>query len=81
MTKDGSIANISNFGQAKFHPTHIQYLTTRQPGTILHMPSELLVDKSRFTDKGEVFSLDVLMLQVATQESPLCGLVIWEGQL
>ena len=80
MNKDGSFAKISDFGQAKFRPTSVQYLTTRQPGTILYMPPEALVDKPRFTDKGDIFSLGVLMLQVATQEPPSCGLVIVKGQ-
>ena len=38
MNKEGSIAKISDFGQAKFRPTNVQYLTTRQPGTVLYMP-------------------------------------------
>ena len=80
MNKDGCIAKISDFGQAKFRPTNVQYLTTRQPGTVLYMPPEALVDKPRFTDKGDMFSLGVLMLQVTTQEPPSCGLVIREGQ-
>ena len=80
MTKDGSIAKISDFGQAKFRPTSVQYLTTRTPGTVLYMPPEALVDKPHFTDKGDIFSLGVLMLQVATQDPPSCGLVIVKGQ-
>ena len=44
------------------------------------MPPEVLVDKPHFTDKGDIFSLGVLMLQVATQDPPSCGLVIREGQ-
>ena len=36
--------------------------------------------KARFTDKGDIFSLGVLMLQVATQDPPSCGLVMREGQ-
>ena len=80
MNKDGSIAKISDFGQAKFRPTSVEYLTTRQPGTILYMPPEALVDKPRFTDKGDVFSLGVLLLQIATQERPSVGLVIVKGQ-
>ncbi len=80
MTKDGNIAKISDFGQAKFRPTSVQYLTTRTPGTVLYMPPEALVDKPHFTDKGDIFSLGVLMLQVATQDPPSCGLVIREGQ-
>ena len=80
MTKGGGIAKISDFGQAKYCPTSVQYLTTRQPGTVLYMPPEALVDKPCFTDKGDIFSLGVLMLQVTTQESPSCGLVIAKSQ-
>ena len=80
MSKEGSIAKISDFGQAKYCPTSVKYLTTRQPGTVPYMPLEALVDKPCFTDKGDVFSLGVLMLQVTTQESPSCGLVIVKGQ-
>ena len=80
MSKEGSIAKISDFGQAKYCPTSVQYLTTRQPGTVLYMPPEALVDKPCFTHKGDVFSLGVLMLEVTTQEPPSCGLMIVKGQ-
>ena len=80
MNKEGSIAKISDFGQAKYRPTSILYLTTKQPGTILYMPPECLVDRPHFTYKGDLFSLGVLMLQVTTQDPPSVGLVIREGQ-
>ena len=80
MNRDGSIAKISDFGQAKYRPASILYLTTRQPGTILYMPPECLVDRPHFTYKSDIFSFGVLMLQVATQDPPVVGLVIREGQ-
>ena len=80
MDKDGDTAKISDFGQAKYRPTSVQYLTSRQPGTVLYMPPEALVESPYFTDKGDVFSLGVVMLQVATQELPSCGFVMREGQ-
>ena len=76
LDEDGRIAKIGDFGQAKFCPSDIQYLTTTQPGTVLYMPPEALHDKeTRFTDKGDVFSLGVVMLEVATQEPPSCSIV------
>ena len=85
--KDGSIAKISDFGQAKFRPSSVIYLSTKAPGCLLYMPPECLVEpdeksgaKSRFTDKGDVFSLGVVLLQIATQERPSVGLVIVKGQ-
>ena len=80
LNKEGSIAKISDFGQAKYRPTSVQYLTTKQPGTILYMPPECLVNRPHFTHKGDLFSFGVLMLQVTTQEPPSVGLVIREGQ-
>ena len=80
MDKDGTTAKISDFGQAKYRPISVQYLTSRQPGTVLYMPPEALVESPYFTDKGDIFSFGVLMLQVATQEPPSCGLVMREGQ-
>ena len=87
MNKHGSIAKISDFGQAKFRPSSVIYLSTKAPGCLLYMPPECLMDtdqktgaKSRFTDKGDVFSLGVLLLQIATQEPPSVGWVIREGQ-
>ena len=75
LDEDGRIAKIGDFGQAKFRPSDIQYLTTTQPGTVLYMPPEALRDKeTRFTDKGDVFSLGVVMLEVATQEPPSCSM-------
>ena len=71
LDEDGSISKISDFGQAEFRPVDIQYLTTTQPGTVLYMPPEALHGKeTHFTDKGDVFSLGVVMLEVATQEPP-----------
>ena len=87
MSKDGSIAKISDFGQAKFCPSSVMYLSTKAPGCLLYMPPECLVKtdeksgaKPRFTDKGDVFSLGVLLLQITTQERPSVDLVIIKGQ-
>ena len=87
MNKEGTVAKISDFGQAKFRPSSVMYLSTMAPGCLLYMPPECLVQtdknsgaKAHFTDKGDIFSLGVLMLQVSTQDPPSCGLVIREGQ-
>ena len=73
LNKDGDIVKISDFGQAKFRPNDKKFLTTIAPGCVLYMPPESLAAPSRFNHKGDVFSLGVLMLQIATQASPSCG--------
>ena len=74
MNKAGDIVKISDFGQAKFRPTGKIFLTTRQPGCVVYMPPEALKAEARFNSKGDVFSLGVLMLQIATQVFPTCCL-------
>ena len=75
MNKAGDIVKISDFGQAKFRPTSKEFLTTQQPGSVVYMPPEVLVAEACFNSKGDVFSLGVLMLQIATQVAPTCGIL------
>ena len=71
LDEDGRIAKIADFGQAKFRPSDKSHLSTQQPGTLPFMPPECLCDEDpRFDSKGDVFSLGVVMLEVATQEPP-----------
>ena len=80
MNEDGSVVKISDLDQAKFCPSSVVYLATKAPGCIAYMPPECLMDQPHFTDKGDVFSLGVVALQVCTQEPPSVGFVIREGQ-
>ena len=75
LNEDGSIAKISDLGQAKFRPSNIQYLSTKAPGCVIYMPPECLGDRPRFTAKSDTFSFGVVMLHVFTQEPPSCGLM------
>ena len=74
MNKEGNIVKITDLGQAKFRPSSVMYLTTKAPGCIPYMPPECLVDQPHFTDKGDVFSLGVVALQVCIQDPPSVGL-------
>ena len=70
LDREGNTAKISDFGQARFRRAN-QYLSTTNPGTLLYMPPECLRDgDSQFSDKGDVFSLGVLMLEIGTQQPP-----------
>ena len=74
MNEDGGVVKISDFGQATFRPSSVMYLTTKAPGCVPYMPPECLVERPHFTDKGDMFSLSVVALQVSTQEPPSVGL-------
>jgi serine/threonine protein kinase len=74
LDREGNTAKISDFGQARFRRAN-QYLSTTNPGTFLYMPPECLRDgDSKFSDKGDVFSIGVLMLEIGTQHPPSCFL-------
>ena len=74
LSDNGRVVKISDLGQAKFRSADMQYLTTKAPGCVPCMPPECLVDNPHFTDKGDIFSFDVVVLQVATQHPPSSGL-------
>ena len=70
LNEDGSVVKMSDFSQAKYRPSNIEYLTTVAPGCVLYMPPECLGENPRFSDKGDTFSFGVVMLEVSTQEPP-----------
>ena len=51
------------------------YFNTAQPGAIPFMPPEAMQEQSRYNKKLDIFSLGVLMLEVATQQPPRVRLV------
>ena len=75
MNEDGSSVKIGDLGHAQYHPSNIKYLSTRSPGCVVYMPPEYLGKDAHFTDKGDTFSLGVVMLEVFIQEPPSCGLM------
>ena len=69
LTEDGT-AKISDLGVSKFRPTDLGYLSTKAPGCLLYMPPEALGKDPKYTEKLDIFSFGVLMLQMATGEDP-----------
>ena len=65
-------AKIGDLGQSKLRTAaHFQ---TRQPGAVPYMPPEALRTQPQYTEKVDIFSFGVLMLEIATQTPPSCGL-------
>ena len=65
-------AKIGDLGQSKLRTAaHFQ---TRQPGAVPYMPPEALRTHPQYTEKVDIFSFGVLMLEIATQTPPSCGL-------
>ena len=69
LTEDGT-AKISDLGMSKFRPTDLGYLSTKAPGCLPYMPPEALGKDPKYTEKLDIFSFGVLMLQMATGEDP-----------
>ena len=69
LTEDGT-AKISDVGVSKFRPTDLGYLSTKAPGCLLYMPPEALGKDPKYTEKLDIFSFGVLMLQMVTGEDP-----------
>ena len=65
-------AKIGDLGQSKLKTAaHFQ---TRQPGAVPYMPPEALRTQPQYTEKVDIFSFGVLMLEIATQTPPSGGL-------
>ena len=69
LTEDGT-AKISDLGVSKFRPTDLGYLSTKAPGCVPYMPPEALGMEPKYTEKLDMFSFGVLMLQMTTGEDP-----------
>ena len=68
LSGDG-ILKLSSCVQAARMPS-CGYFDETCPGTILYMPPEALVHHPRYNEKIDIFSLGVVMLEIATQQRP-----------
>ena len=67
------VVKISDLGQARLKT--IEYFSTGQPGAIPFMSPEAMQDLCHYSEKLDVFSLGVLMLEVATQQFPRVSMI------
>ena len=66
------VVKIGDYGQSKLKKD--LYLTTGQPGMVIFMPPEALDVESKYNESLDVFSIGVLMLEIATQQEPQVNL-------
>ena len=74
LGKDG-LVKIGDLGQSRLKANNAEYFNTAQPGAIPFMPPEAMQEQSHYNEKLDIFSLGVLMLEVATQQPPRVRLV------
>ena len=74
LGKDG-LVKIGDLGQSRLKANNTEYFSTAQPGAIPFMPPEAMQEQLHHNEKLDIFSLGVLMLEVATQQPPKVDLV------
>ena len=74
LGKDGLMKTV-DVGQSRLKANNAEYFNTAQPGAIPFMPPEAMQEQSHYNEKLDIFSLGVLMLEVATQQPPRVRLV------
>ena len=74
LGKDG-LVKIGDLGQSKLKANNAEYFNTAQPGAIPFMPPEAMQKESHYNEKLDIFSLGVLILEVATQQPPQVDLM------
>ena len=72
LDADG-VVKIGDLGQSRLKT--VEYFSTCQPGAVSFMSPEALRQPSHYNEKLDMFSLGVLMLEIATQQSPRVSLV------
>ena len=65
-----ALVKVADLGVAKYRPPGSEYLNTRSPGTTVYMPPEALIMRPKYTDKIDIFSLGVLVLEIETKIHP-----------
>ena len=63
-----SMAKISDLGQSRLKT--LDYFSTGQPGAIPFMSHEAMQELPHYNKKLDMFSLGVLVLEIATQQFP-----------
>ena len=70
MLSAEGVVKIIDFAQAKFKGSCEDYFRTSAPGGVFFMPPEALGTTPHYTEKIDVFSLGVLMLEICTGRYP-----------
>ena len=74
MLSQEGVVKVGDLGQSRLKDSSVEYFNTGQPGAVPFMPPETLRSTPHYTEKIDVFSLGVLMLEVATGRFPSAGL-------
>ena len=75
MLSEEGVVKLGDLGQSKLKEKSMGCFSTAQPGAVPFMPPEALRDKPQYTEKIDIFSLGVLMLEICTGCYPTVNLI------
>ena len=75
MLSEEGVVKLGDLGQSRLKDNSVDYFSTAQPGAVPFMPPEALSEKPHYTEKIDIFSLGVLMLETCTCHYPTVKLV------
>ena len=74
MIDEAGIGKIGDLGQSRLKKSPFEYFQTKQPGAVVFMPPEAMINDPRYNESVDMFSFGVLLLEIATQHPPTPGL-------
>ena len=75
MLSEEGVVKVGDLGQSRLKDSSVEYFNTGQPGAVPFMPPEALRPTPHYTEKIDMFSLGVLMLEVATGRQPSANIM------
>ena len=66
MLSEEGVVKLGDLGQSRLKEKSVDFFSSGQPGAVPFMPPEALSDKPHYTEKIDMFSLGVLMLEICT---------------
>ena len=70
MLSEEGVVKLGDLGQSRLKENSVDYFSTGQPGAVPFMPPEALSEHPHYTEKIDMFSLGVLMLEISTGRYP-----------
>ena len=70
MLSEEGVMKLGDLGQSRLKENSVDYFSTGQPGAVPFMPPEALSEHPHYTEKIDMFSLGVLMLEISTGRYP-----------
>ena len=75
MLSEEGVVKLGDLGQSRLKENSVDFFSSGQPGAVPFMPPEALSEHPHYTEKIDMFSLGVLMLEICTGCYPTVKLI------